>query len=798
MDSMIKIENISLPVVADDMLSGREELDNIFREVIGRFPSVKNNMLILPQPDNSNYKTSLYGTGNPYIISRDGHITAPLEDMTINLFYRVTDTISGQSIDSDTAVVIKICADNKGGNKKPKVLPCIREWHGADGEFELSGGLVYNSGELLEAVEQVRFYITEMTGYKICIKTDNEGGGNIIVKLNKALNVGDEGYTIDISDQVIVCAASIRGIIYAGATLAQILMQSSDGRHMPKGMIRDYPQYTFRSCMLDTARYYMSIDYLEEVSKYAGFFKLNHIHLHLNDGAGETDTSFRLESEKYPELNREIIEKCIDGKNKLYIKEDFIKYQRSILKYGIEVVPEIDSPSHCGSICMASNSEEARQNGFENVALNSWQLDLRGDRPDKAASFVQSVIEEYTDKNTPVFKGQYIHIGTDEWLRDTELETYGLTASERNECMRKYMDIMIKYIDSIGYQPVLWSGLNSGSNKYAGKTPVSDKAVFQIWSLGFADIKLHLKEKYCFINSNDADLYIVPGVDYYKTDLDIKEMYDNWYTGKFGEEVSVDEGHPLLLGAETALWLDASCACSDIDIFRLLKNQIVLMSEKTWYGDKSERQSSEEYVSRVGLLANYVPGANPERYIEADQEGTIIRYDFKGQVNSLIKDLSGSNRNAWLHDLSVDNGVCLDGKGWISSPVETVPNPFTFEMRCNIFRETARNAIMFESTDGRVYFNYESTGKIAFERKGYTYIFHKVIPWNTDILLRISVDKSCAYLGVDDEPMCKAELVKSEYEIAPKDFRTLCTFAFPVKRMFPGIKGKVYSLTYKR
>ena len=101
--------------------------------------------------------------------------------------------------------------------------------------------------------------------------------------------------------------------------------------------------------------------------------------MHLNDGAGEMETTFRLESEKYPELNRTVIEKCEDGRNKLYIKKDWIAYQKEALEYGVEVIPEIDSPSHCGAIGMASQSKEAAENGFENIALNSWQLDLRGD-----------------------------------------------------------------------------------------------------------------------------------------------------------------------------------------------------------------------------------------------------------------------------------------------------------------------------------------------------------------------------------------------------------------------------------
>lgn len=43
---------------------------------------------------------------------------------------------------------------------------------------------------------------------------------------------------------------SDKGIKYAGATIAQIMMQT-DNNSMPKGLMRDYPEYEVRSTMLD-------------------------------------------------------------------------------------------------------------------------------------------------------------------------------------------------------------------------------------------------------------------------------------------------------------------------------------------------------------------------------------------------------------------------------------------------------------------------------------------------------------------------------------------------------------------
>lgn len=785
------VENIRLPKQSGIALSGSESLNEAFVYVLGKFPELCGERLVLPQYEDKRFKTYLYGTGNPYVVSRDCKIIRPLEDMTVDLFYGVTDTVTGEKLESDSATVIKVFSDRAlGVNKKPEVLPGIREWCGLDGELEISQRLICTNSRLYKAAEQATFYIGEMTENKaVLFKNAVPDNGDIIVICDNNLGLGEEGYIIEISEVVKIFAEASSAVIYAGATLAQILMQSCDGKHIPKGILRDYPQYQFRSCMIDVARYYMDIGFLEEVTKYAGFFKLNHIHLHLNDGAGESETTFRIESDKYPELNREVIEKCINGKNKLYTKKDFVKYQESVSEYGIEVIPEIDTPSHCGSVCFASRSPQAAENGFTDVSFNSWQMDLSDGKFENSARFVQSIFDEYTESENAVFRGKHIHIGTDEWIRDGDLEKANMTAAERNECMRKYMDVMIKYINSKGYTPIIWSGLNSGDGKYAGKTPISHDAIFQSWALSYADVELELREKYSIINSNDRDLYIVPGGSYYKTDLDIKQMYDSWYVGDFSGEVFVDEGHPLLLGAETAFWLDVSCASSNIDVFKLLKNQIVLICEKCWYGQKTEGQTAEEYMSRVKRLADYVPGANPGRYYPTDESGTVFAWSFESDSNPVGVDIVGFSR---------DEGLVLDGNGYITTPVKTAVNPFKLKMEICFAENNGRNSVIFEGTDGKVYFNYESTRKIAFERKGYTYIFNKTIPVGKTVELEIFCDKTTSYLRLDGDSPCKAELIKCEYEYGPYDCRVLNTLQLPLERLFAGIKGKLYSLRLER
>ena len=144
---------------------------------------------------------------------------------------------------------------------------------------------------------------------------------------------------------------------------------------LPKGLMRDYPQYQVRSTMLDVARFYMPLDYLEEITKYAAFYKLNEIHVHINDDGGEQSTAFRVESKKYPAINSGIPEE------EVYLQEDYKKYQKEVYQYGVEVVTEIDTPAHCHSINYVDPS----------IMLDGSHIDLSNPQ---AVAFIKSLFDE--------------------------------------------------------------------------------------------------------------------------------------------------------------------------------------------------------------------------------------------------------------------------------------------------------------------------------------------------------------------------------------------------------------------
>lgn len=71
--------------------------------------------------------------------------------------------------------------------------------------------------------------------------------------------------------------------------------------NVAKGLARDYPKYEVRAGMLDVARTYIPMEYLQEMTIYMAYYKLNEVQVHVNDYWGATGYSaFRLECDTYP------------------------------------------------------------------------------------------------------------------------------------------------------------------------------------------------------------------------------------------------------------------------------------------------------------------------------------------------------------------------------------------------------------------------------------------------------------------------------------------------------------------
>ena len=237
----------------------------------------------------------------------------------------------------------------KSINTKPFVIPELREWKGANGNFVPTSTtrIVYsaNQPELLRMAERFADDWQTMFGQRAEIGCGKASAGDIILALQADASLGSEGYAIRISDRVRLTAPHEKGIYWGTQTLLQIAEQN-ETQCMPKGTIRDWPDYGMRGFMLDCGRKFIPLAFLKDYVRILSYYKMNTFQIHLNDNGfknlfgqdwNKTYAAFRLESETYPGLTAE------DG---FYTKREFIELQRLADSLCVEIIPEIDAPAH--------------------------------------------------------------------------------------------------------------------------------------------------------------------------------------------------------------------------------------------------------------------------------------------------------------------------------------------------------------------------------------------------------------------------------------------------------------------
>ncbi len=721
--------------------------------------------LILPKVE-EDYVVSLYGSSNHTVIDLEGNVYSPLFDTVVTVMYRVTNKQNAEdtAIDNFTEVGITIPGIYKemGENKKPQTLPSIREWKGENGEFVLneSSKIFYKNEELKATAQKIAFYFEKMIG-KVVEISDTDG--DIILALSDKKELGSEGCYIEIEKNAIrIEAPTAKGVLYGGTTITQILF---DKAVVPCGIIRDYPQYPTRSLMFDLGRTFISLDYLREIVRYAAYFKINEIHMHINDNGGETPTAFRVESKKFPQINGTLKE------GQMFSQEDYKAYQKEAEEYGIEIMNEIDTPGH--SAFLELYDKEISLRGM---------MDLTTDEKfEKSLKFIKELFDEMLDGDDPVFRGRKVHIGNDEYWVD------GM-----HEQQRKYLNELINYINAKGRTPQYWAvlGGEEGSG-VTGKNPVSNEAILSFWIDTATNPALMIEKGHKFVNCDVREaLYICPSNPYYGNQMFInaKWNYEHKDVNKVvGYEMPM--ASPQLLGYEPTFWNDFKSGISQLDVFESVKDAFLTVAEKTWYGKNTGEMDGDGFVKLIEKFGNFAPGVNPARYYKPNKEGVIA--SFCG-----TKDISGNDHTMTLNGVkeNEENGkkvLVFDGKSSASIDMGEIGYYSTISMDIYIDENTPNDALLFANDETKIFLNYCGTGKIGYERQGYSYSFDYVLDTNRmhNIMITTSLRDPVhieAGLCVDG-----VFVAKGYYEKEKLAYFNSSSLSIPVGRIGEGLIGKI-------
>ncbi|MBR6562933.1 MAG: family 20 glycosylhydrolase [Clostridia bacterium] len=631
----------------------------------------------------------------------------------------------------------------KSVNDAPTVIPSIREWYGSSGSFVADSNTVLVNVSGSASVEKVSTFFKEMLSLELETVDSSRGGNEIIFTLDESLasSVGGEGYELVAEENAInVKASSDTGLLYGGITVVQCLTADKE---FPCGRAVDYPEYEVRSGMLDVGRAWIPLDYVEEITRYMAYFKMNEIHLHINDDGANGYSGFRLESDV----------KGLSSEDGYYTKDEYRAYQKKMLEYGVTVVTEIDTPFHSSCYSKAENPPPYLEG-------NNRCLDIS--KPE-TLEFVKNLFAEYMTGDDPVFVGKVVHIGTDEYPR------------EYAEQMRKYTDELIDYVNSLGYTPRFWGGL--GEAGFPGETPISQNAQMNFWDVNISGLDKVLESDFDVINTVNMILYTVPTTNYGFPDyFDLEYLYSNWQVNMFdmyNRECKMDPDDERLLGACFALWNDLHTeylGVTKFDIFDRLRGMVCLVSEKSWCGEDTANRDVKDFISRFETLSLRAGDADPGRHSLVDSE---LLVDFESNVPEY----------AALYGDIKDGEFLLDGESYLTLTPKAVGFPNTLEF--DVTLTEINDSPLFSGDGVEILADADGRGNFGYKTEFYTFVFDYRIPLNERTHICLSSDLKNTYLSVNGE---KFYAPKNDLN---RNGTKLNTLTIPLAEIGKGTKGSI-------
>lgn len=594
---------------------------------------------------------------------------------------------------------------------KPFVVPELKTWVAAGDTLTLSGRVVPKTGKAAAAAQALTSDSRQLLSNPLDLAKGKAKAGDIVLELSADKSLGEEGYQLTVGDNVKLTAYTPKGLYWGTRTLLQLLEQQ-ESLSLPKGTATDVPEYKLRGFMLDCGRKFIPMDYLRNLVKVMGYYKMNTLQLHLNDNGfkqyfaddwAKTPAAFRLESEYFPGLT---------AKDGHYTKQEFIELQELAEQYGVEIIPEIDVPAHSLAFSHYRPSLGSKQYGMDHLDIGN----------PATYQFADSLFAEYLSGKQPVFRGPRVNIGTDE---------YSNANKEIVEQFRAFTDHYLRLVQSYGKQAMCWGALTHAK----GSTPVtSDGVIMNCWYNGYADPKDMKALGYQLVSIPDGYVYIVPAAGYYYDYLNCQFLYDHWTPAVIGG-TTFAENDPAIEGGMFAVWNDhAGNGISVSDIHHRVFPALQTLAVKCWTGKETSLPYADFDRQRLHLSEG--PGVN--------ELGTL-GHGSQQQDSLCIPQLTAGQP--------------------VGAPAEQVGYNYSvsFDVDC---QKEAKGTVLLRSDRATFYLSDPKEGKLGFERDGYLNTFNYRLPETGHVTLRIDGDNTQTALYVDGQR--KQVLEKKTLYVMPR------------------------------
>ncbi len=458
------------------------------------------------------------------------------------------------------------------------LLPFPAQFNGGEGQFVLNAQtkIVLTAKDALLKPVVLSFSNTLKTASSLPLTLATAAPATaknvVLVRLNKALGLGTEGYKLLVSqDRIILEAATPQGAFYGIQTLLQLLPVevfsptpvANVAWTVPVCQIQDRPRFSHRGLMLDVGRHFMPVSFIKKYIDLLALHKMNVFHWHLTE-----DQGWRIEIKKYPKLTQigskrkeslvghysENYPQKFDGKEHggFYTQaeiKDIVKYAQS--KY-VTIIPEIEMPGH-SSAALAAYPELGCEPSKGYEVATKWGVMKDVYCPnEKTFTFLQDVLTEVF----ALFPSKYIHIGGDECPKDAWKQSEfcqdlikKLKLKDEHELQSYFIKRIEKFVNSKGRAIIGWDEILEGG--------VAPNATVMSWRGTKGGIEA-AKQKHNVIMTPNTYCYL----DYYQANpaneplaiggyLPLEKVYEYNPTA----ELSADE-QKYILGIQGNVWTE--------------------------------------------------------------------------------------------------------------------------------------------------------------------------------------------------------------------------------------------------
>lgn len=616
-------------------------------------------------------------------------------------------------------------------NPVPHVIPALRQWKGDKGQFHLKKqvNIVIQPEAKALLMPFVQTFLNDLEialpEHRFAVRDSHPAKGDIYFALKADSSIKKEGYILKIGDRIDIEALEPKGAFWATRTILQMLEQDQPHANLPKGIAIDYPQFAVRGFVLDVGRKFFSLQFLRDYVKLMSYYKLNDFQIHLNDNGfkqffnddwNKTYAAFRLENETYPNLT---------AKDGSYSKKEFIELQQLAMAYGVKIIPEIDVPAHSLSFVKAVPEIGSKKYGMDHLDINN----------PKTKEVINNVFKEYLAGPNPVFIGDEVHIGTDEYAQ--------------------------------------------------GHTPVKVKDVtMNVWYNGYADPKEMIDLGYDVISTPDGWLYIVPKAGYYYDYLNLKKIYNEWTPNVIGNQTFA-ENHPQIKGGSFAVWNDhVGNGITEKDVHDRAFPAVQVLAQKMWDGTAAQQLLGYDEFAKQSKRLGEGPGLNMRGQI-AGKDSLVLHYSFDSKNAT---DMSADRRKGTLSHLVQFNrtghrksAYFTGGEAYLKTPLAGIGYNYTVSFWINPDEANADDAVLFSSADATVKLKQQQTGKLGFSREHYDYTFNYSVPANTWTHLVITGNNKGTSLYVNGRLQERLEGAMQDFPNTKDKMAKVQTLFFPLE-----------------